>query len=100
MGTIQHHAIVVTTWRNDAPEIAARAALLGCTVVGPSQAAFGFSTVCVVPDGSKEGWLDSDVGDVRRNELVKWLESRDHAWVEVTFGECGSRIVRGSKECM
>lgn len=100
MGTIQHHTIVITTWRDDAPIIAAKAASLGCTVAGPTQPAFGFSTVCVAPDGSKEGWTDSDEGDVRRNEFVAWLESKDHAWVEVAFGELGTRIVRGSKDRM
>lgn len=31
---------------------------------------------CVFPDGSKEGWEESDEYDKRRDLFVKWLEAQ------------------------
>lgn len=95
MGYMRHHAIVVTTW--DAKKInAARdeAVRLGnvCTLVCPSPSN-GYQSFLVVPDGSKEGWPESDKGDGARAAFIGWLSAQDYEdgsspydWVEVVYG--------------
>lgn len=41
----------------------------------------------VGPDGSKEGWEDSDQGDRDRAKFVEYLETTDLDWVEIQFGD-------------
>jgi hypothetical protein len=48
----------------------------------------------VAPDGSKEGWDNSNTGDEQRAELVAWLESQRYDdgstsldYAEVQFGD-------------
>ncbi|KKN96675.1 hypothetical protein LCGC14_0163190 [marine sediment metagenome] len=48
----------------------------------------------VAPDGSKEGWAESDQGDGQRAHFVEYLRAlcteRSHVyldWVEVKYGE-------------
>lgn len=100
MGYIRHHAIVVTgmhEWNigGDLPAVPeAREAAIryGCQlvseVVGPGLN--GTSSFLVAPDGSKEGWTDSDAGDAARDEFVAWLRRRDpdgyYSWAEVVLG--------------
>ena len=53
----------------------------------------------IPPDGSKEGWSDSDKGDERRNEFVEWLRSEGQVhWVEVCYAEdeSNTRTTRAS----
>lgn len=65
----------------------------------------------VPPDGSKEGWAESDHGDTNRREFVAWLRRQVHddgtaklQWAEVEFGcserdfDRGDRVLRGSSE--
>jgi hypothetical protein len=67
----------------------------------------------VAPDGSKEGWEESDKGDQRREEFVEWLRGQAYndgsnplAWIELYFAAeqqfmddfPGAEIVRGSHE--
>jgi hypothetical protein len=51
-------------------------------------------TFLVAPDGGKEGWRTSDLGDERRAEFVAWLEAQNYDdlsspldWVEVQYGD-------------
>lgn len=105
MGYIRHHAIVVTGSRRDFdPELAIRrisvddahraAVSAGCScvtpVVGPGMNdTFSF---LVAPDGSKEGWVDSDEGDTARDSFISWLRDANgehggrFAWAEVVLG--------------
>lgn len=114
MGYIKHNAIVVTgqrkrdlpNWDREDCEIddAHRAAKeCGCAVtdiVGPLMN--GSLSFLVVPDGSKEGWVDSDAGDEARDRFVRWLDkvNGEHGgwfeWVEVWFGndDADAGIVR------
>jgi hypothetical protein len=99
MGYIRHHAIVVSghhKWvAGNLPDIheARQAALdAGCRlvtgVVGPGTN--GTSSFLIAPDGSKEGWEESDRGDEARDRFVAWL--REHGkggfydWAEVVLG--------------
>ena len=61
----------------------------------------------VAPDGSKEGWAESDAGDRARDLIVQVLKSYSYKdgssplkWVEVMFGDDEGRaaIVRHSGE--
>lgn len=95
MSSVIHHAIVVTSWKEPAlVELVALAGKLGATVAGPSAEAInGYRTVVVCPDGSKEGWDDSDNGDAHREKIKSWLNTQRHEdgsswleWVEVEYG--------------
>jgi hypothetical protein len=101
MGYIRHHAIVVTgqhEWHHDPslPTIhdARKAAVeAGCRlvteVVGPG--VNGTSSFLVAPDGSKEGWNDSDDGDTARDAFIAWMRGRGaggfYSWAEVVLGD-------------
>lgn len=92
MGYMRHHAIVVTGWD---PEVVRCARELATTifnghgiteVVGPL--VNGYYTFLVPPDGSKEGWDESGVGDGRRAEFIEGLKQFDYLdWVEVQYGD-------------
>lgn len=98
MGYIRHHAIVVTGehswpdgWTDHHTIFDARQAAIdaGChlvtEVVGPG--VNGTSSFLVAPDGSKEGWKDSDEGDEARGRFIAWLrEGRSFSWAEVVLG--------------
>ena len=54
----------------------------------------GGRSFLVPPDDSKEGWPESDQGDERRLEFVKFLRSQEYDdgsspldWVEVQYGD-------------
>jgi len=61
----------------------------------------------LLPDGSKEGWSESDAGDALRDRVVARLEEDNYEdgsspwdWVEVGFGEYGQKVLRGNcKNC-
>jgi hypothetical protein len=57
----------------------------------------GARSFCVFPDGSKEGWGESEKGDADRSRFIAWLDRRrygdgstPYTWAEVEMGECGS----------
>jgi hypothetical protein len=96
MGYMRHHAIVVTSWKKEAIRAAHASALAtGAAVseiVGPT--VNGYESFFVAPDGSKEGWADSEAGDAARRAIIasfKVHEYEDGAsplkWVEVQFGD-------------
>jgi hypothetical protein len=67
MGTINHDAIVITSWK---PELVAsavaKATALGLQVLGPSTPVTNsFSSCLICPDGSKEGWPESNDYDAK-----------------------------------
>ena len=92
MGYIRHSAIILTGWKDE--HIAAakdKAEIIGLQVIGPSkEVTNGYKTICVVPDGSKEGWPESNQGDERRREFTDWLNASFDIyleWVEVDYGD-------------
>ena len=94
MGWIRHHAIIVVSWSGESIEKAAtKAQEIGLQIVGPSAAAMnGYRSFLVCPDGSKEGWEDSNAGDERRAEFKKWLRDQSYSdgsnslsWSEVVM---------------
>jgi len=47
-----------------------------------------FHSFCVFPDGSNEGWRESDFGNECRDELIKFLNSNPGLdWVEIQYGD-------------
>lgn len=97
MGTMIHHAIVVTSW-GDYTERARAEAIRCCgdehvSAMMP-RLLNDYSSFLVAPDGSKEGWPDSDQGEARRATFVAWLHRQRHSdgstpyeWVLVEYGK-------------
>ncbi len=88
MGYIQHDAVIVTVsgYANDrdfapGPKVKAFRESLPeewrALVVGPVRSVVnGYDTYAFLPDGSKEGWRDSDQGDEYRSQFDSmWLRS-------------------------
>jgi len=95
VGYIRHNAIVVTSWDEALIEAAAcRARNIGLTVLGPSaEATNGYRTMLVCPDGSKEGWEESDQGDHERESFRDWMNEQRYEdgstslhWAEIAYG--------------
>jgi len=99
MGSMCHHAIVVTAFKNYIPEAHAKAKEI---IEAPDK--FGHSNKLVseiiesninaywsffiAADGSKEGWDDSDLFNERRGEFIKWLrQSRSCSWALIQYGD-------------
>ena len=107
MGYMRHHAIVVTSWQDEAIEHAHRLASEVFSWVSPisPSATNGNRSFFVPPDGSKEGWEESHLGDNRRGKFIKALRNlpgqrRRCEWVEVQYGddEGESKVCRHSDE--
>jgi hypothetical protein len=68
--------IVVTYWKQITLDLAhemAHKLLLRPTPIVPSGRE-GWGTFYISPDGSKEGWPESEMWDERRNEFCSFLE--------------------------
>ena len=107
MGVINHDCIIATTWCKESMErLIASAKNWGIEpliVTPPNQ--FGYLTALLPPDGSKEGWSDSNNGDTMRNSFIFLLEtfnyeddSNPFSWVEVSYGEKGQRVTQGNNK--
>ena len=97
MGYIQDQAIVVSGWKgmkevhSECVEIANKHGFDG--IVSPlcKPQVNGTTTFLIAPDGSKEGWADSDRGDAMRDEIKAFLVGLPERltwahWVEVVVG--------------
>jgi len=110
MGYMRHHAIVVTSWRTeplppfvrdraDHPtlvQVHGKAQELCGHLVSPILGPFtnGYASFFIAPDGSKEGWDESETGAANRLAFLNWLRqfrfedgSSYYDWVEVQFGD-------------
>lgn len=93
MGHILHHAIIVTGWDIGYFNVACdKAKELGMSVISQDGVGVnGFKTFLVCPDGSKEGWAESDLGDSQRMEFRKWLHTNKASlgleWAEMLYGD-------------
>lgn len=93
MGYMRHHAIVLTCFNKESADIVrAKAGEIG---LDPSplhhSVVNGYWSFWCPPDGSKEGWSESDAGDARRSSFLQWLrnEGRERYadWAEVQYGD-------------
>lgn len=88
MGYINHHAIIVTSFDkkqlSEALEIAKERDLLVTEIVASK--INGYNSFFIAPDGSKEGWSDSDDGDACRGSFINNISHLDFVeWVEVSY---------------
>lgn len=104
MGYMRHHGILVTTFDEKLAATAhAKATEIFGDLVTPLVEArvngyVSFAVLplsfAVLPDGSKEGWPDSDKGDQQRETFRDWLNTQREEdrsscidWVEVQYGD-------------
>lgn len=95
MGYMRHHAIIVTSFKDDYTEqlrdIAV--AIFGKSVTNIVESQInGDTSFMVGPDGSKEGWQESEDGDKRRDRFITELRAAYKLgvycrWVEVQYGD-------------
>jgi len=104
MGYIKHSAAIVTNWNikeletahkkakeiyaaKFEPDVMVRDAgsLVSDIVHGIANSQSSFF---IAPDGSKEGWADSDKSDEARTEFLDWLLKNENFsdYIEVRFG--------------
>jgi len=98
MGYMRHHGMLITSWQPEAIVKAHHKAIKQGLVVTNIMASGvnGYTTFAVVPDGSKEGWTPSELGDLARDKYVKWLRGCYKKgiyldWVEVQYGDDNNR---------
>jgi len=104
MGTIQHNAVIATTWDNEKfdamiewiNQLSDREKEL---FVARKSWVNSYRTIILTPDGSKEGWPESDAGDNLRNRFLTRLhrdgyEDGGNCWdfVHIGYGELGISI--------
>jgi hypothetical protein len=98
MGYMRHHAIVVTSWDRSliakAHEQAVKLGAIVTELTDVDKSCNGYSSFLVAPDGSKEGWEESEKGDEQRDKLVEWMDQQRYddgssalGWVEVQFDD-------------
>lgn len=94
MGYMRHHLIAVTDYGYNESEEALKAAhakaveLFGGLVSPIIESAINcHHSFTVIPDGSKEGWDDSNKFDAKRDELIELLRQTSLDWVEVQYGD-------------
>ena len=96
MGYIRHDAIIATSWKDEhlaAARAKAEEIGLKCSEIMESPIN-GYKSFMIVPDGSKEGWIDSGTGEERRAEWKAWMRCHDKEeepcmwvdWAHVNFG--------------
>lgn len=98
MGYIKHHAIIVIGWDDSKITAAHEAAIVEQMAVSNIVASpvNGYRSFFIAPDGSKEGWTDSDEGNARRDAFIQWLRSAPGlylTWAEVEL-DCDGDAVR------
>lgn len=108
MGAENNNAVLATTWNDKAVArikewIDAQPAEWRSLFAVVAAISNGKTTVVLCPDGSKEGWETSDVGDDLRRRFIAELAGDDYEdgsspweWVEIGYGEYGQKILRGN----
>ncbi len=109
MGDMNHNVVIATTWKDEEMDrLSAWINSLGGTLgrelfVFAQRTMNGTRSIIMVPDGSKEGWLESDDGDSLRESFILELEKRNFSdgsspwsWVEVGFGDYGQKVLQGN----
>lgn len=98
MGYRRHHAIIVTGC--DLKQVHKKAKKIFPQVSEILPPLINFTeSFFIPPDGSKEGWADSNEGDDRRQEFIIYLHRKTCDWVEVQYGddEGINKVVRANK---
>jgi len=97
MGYIRHHAIIVTDhgYGEHINEAHTKAVEMGCNPSAVIRSAINnYHSFFIPPDGSKEGWGESSLGDMRRGKFIAWIDEQRYgdgsspfSWVEVQYGD-------------
>ena len=105
---MRHHTIVVCSWNE---QLLSSIHFEAVTIFNEQASNIvkskmnGYYSFFVAPDGSKEGWEDSDEGNKKRDEFIKYLKTHKYedgsssiSWVEIQFGddEGETKILRDS----
>ena len=104
MGTINHNAIIATTWNKSvAKKMQQWCVMMGHIHTSSTDKINGYTTLFFPPDGSKEGWNESDFGDEVRAHIITRLKEDDYddgsspwAWIEVGYGDYGQAVLNGN----
>lgn len=92
MGYHIHHAIVVTSWDENSirkTHKLAREIFQDELITEVTGAALnGFRSFLIAPDGSKEGWPESNEADKQREKFIEEMKKLNTfaEWVEISFG--------------
>ena len=79
MGYIKHHAIAVTSWNKEKLYEAHKKAvnIFGSIVSEIVRSNINsYLSFFIAPNGSKEGWPDSDNGDILRDRFIRWVNKQ------------------------
>lgn len=96
MPNARHHAIIVTATHSRVFDQAhAKAVELGMEVSSIVKSPVNYvRTFMIAPDGSSDGWDDSNLGDQRRKMFIAWMDYQRYndgsgplSWVEVQYGD-------------
>lgn len=109
MGYMRHHAIVVTGCDDlpSRPGLMSEAHKKATGLFNGAMVSMlsipttnSYQSFAVFPDGSKEGWFESEDGNKARNTFIKFLKSLQYYdrsspldWVEVQFGDSDKETV-------
>jgi len=108
MGIINHNAVLATTWSEEHYKsisiwISERSVNEQMLFLFGNNFVNGARTIVLIPDGSKEGWVESDKGDALRRSFIERLEEDKYEdgsspwdWIEVGYGEYGQKVLRGN----
>jgi hypothetical protein len=106
MGTINHNAIIAVTCDSNLADNFQKwvnTLLQQDLIIKAGSWENGYQTFVVVPDGSKEGGLESNNGDTLRNKVIERLKKDNYEdgsspwdWIEVGFGEYGQKVLQGN----
>ena len=102
MGYIKHHGIAVTSGIDElikeAHTIAKKVFKERTSEILKSETN-GYKSFFIAPDGSKEGWDESNKGDVKRDEFVKWVNKQAYddgsnsiSFCEFFYGEDNGNV--------
>lgn len=108
MGTINHNAIVATTWSEGVYQGVLdwlRENEIGNHFIAFTSKTLQTFSIVQPPDGSKEGWGESEAGNALRDRFVARMKEDEYedgpspwSWVEVGFGDFGQAILRGNND--
>ncbi len=106
MGIENHNAVIATTWCDEKADDL-REWLNNLDVYERKLFASagswcnGYRTFIMVPDGSNEGWEESNKGNLLREKFINFLKNTGHwDWIEVGFGEFGQKVLQGNNKNM
>ena len=102
MGYIKHHGIAVTSGIDELIKEAhtqAKRVFKERTSEILKSETNGYNSFFIAPDGSKEGWTESDNGNRQRDEFVKWVNSQAYkdgsnsiSFCEFFYGEDNGNV--------